>query len=1437
MGFGQIFLTIEAFIPHGHCYLWKTDLVGLHLASDLLIAIAYYSIPITLFYIVRKRYDLPFQEIFLLFGVFIIACGTTHLMEVWTLWHPTYWLSGFLKAITALGSLYTASAMLPLVPKALALPSPAQLEAANRELEREIAARKILEAELRESEAKLSAILENVGACIYIKDLESNYIYVNRLCEDLFGFPQEEILGANDFKFFGEKAAREFRENDRQVIESGEIVRSHDIGASKNTGETRHYLAVKVPLKQVDGSIYAICGISTDITELKRTEEALRLSEERYRSVVAAMGEGIVLQDAEGVIRTCNASAEKILGLSEDQIMGRTSVDPDWRAIKQDGSPFPGEEHPAMVTLRTGEPCSNVVMGIHKPDGSLTWISINSQPLWTENEVLPYAVVTSFSDITAAKQAEEALRRSEALYRAILEDQTELIARFEPDGTLRFVNEAYCRFFGVTREEIINKTYEPVVFEEDRDRVAALVRAIAPENPVVTIENRAIVGSEIRWTQWSNRGIFDDSGRLLELQAVGRDITDPVAIEEALKQSEERLHLALEGSGDGLWDWNIATGEVYFSPRYLEMLGYEADELAFNVSSWEYLVHPEDIIWVKEILDAHFKDSSVPYAFDYRVRTKSGEWKWVADYGKVVERDKQGNPLRMAGTHRDVSDRKQMEEALRESEEKFRAIFNQTFQFVGLLQPNGILLEANQTALDFAGISREEAVGKLFWEVKWWTISSRTQAQLQAAIARAAKGEFIRYEVEVWGKDNRVVTIDFSLRPILDEVGQVTLLIPEGRDISDRIKAEQALQESQYFLQKVANAIPQVLYLLDLAQGTSIYLNKQSTTVLGYAPEEICLAELQWLVERVHPDDRHLCDNAPSRFANFTDSDICYSEYRFRHKNGEWRWLSAREVVFARDSSSVPTQILGSLEDISDRKAAEAELESAKEAAEAANRAKSAFLANMSHELRTPLNVILGFSQLMGSDANLSKSQQENLDIIRRSGDHLLALIDQVLDLSKIEAGRMTLAESNFDLYEVLAEIEHMFSLKSRSKSLQLRFERAADIPQYIRTDRVKLRQVLINLLSNAIKFTESGSVSVRVQLGDYREAAPHTLSPVPSAQLIFEVEDTGVGIAAEELDNLFKPFSQTASGQSVQEGTGLGLAISRQFVRLMGGDMVAVSGNRSVSARTKNLNAISVREVISDTAALPAGGTTFKFNIQVGIADAVEIQKQPQPRRVISLASDRQKYRILVVDDSDYNRLVLVKLLSQVGFEVLEARNGLEAIEIWQSWEPHLIWMDMRMPVMNGYEATKRIKGTTQGQATAVIAITASVLEEEKTVILSAGCDDFLRKPFQEETIFNIAAKHLGISYIYQEEIAHLTAAHNPISSAELKAFMASLSNEFIEKLHRATLAVDMELIMEILEEISDSQSSELQILRDWVNNFQFDKILDLTDPLMGEV
>jgi CheY-like chemotaxis protein len=288
-----------------------------------------------------------------------------------------------------------------------------------------------------------------------------------------------------------------------------------------------------------------------------------------------------------------------------------------------------------------------------------------------------------------------------------------------------------------------------------------------------------------------------------------------------------------------------------------------------------------------------------------------------------------------------------------------------------------------------------------------------------------------------------------------------------------------------------------------------------------------------------------------------------------------------------------------------------------------------------------------------------------------------------------------------------------MFRFKADDKGLQLICDRASDVPQYMRTDETKLRQVLINLLSNALKFTQEGGVSVRVGINNSQSLkANGKESGISHEQLAitFEVEDTGAGIAAEDLDTLFEAFVQTKTGKESQEGTGLGLPITRSFVQLMGGE-------------------ITVRSSVGK-------GSLFKFDILVSPVDAASITTKQPTRQVIALEANQPRYRILIADDKWSNCQLLIKLLNPLGFELREASNGKEAVEIWDEWEPHLIWMDMRMPVMDGYEATKQIKATIKGQATTVIALTATSLEEERAIVLSAGCDDFIRKPFREADI-----------------------------------------------------------------------------------------------------
>jgi len=475
--------------------------------------------------------------------------------------------------------------------------------------------------------------------------------------------------------------------------------------------------------------------------------------------------------------------------------------------------------------------------------------------------------------------------------------------------------------------------------------------------------------------------------------------------------------------------------------------------------------------------------------------------------------------------------------------------------------------------------------------------------------------------------------------------------------------------------------------------------------------------------------------------------------------------------------------------------------------AEKANRAKDIFLANMSHELRTPLNAILGYSQLMAHDAQATPTQQEHLETIARSGEHLLDLINNVLTMSKIEAGRTTLQENAFNLRQQIDGLQEMFQLRTDYKGLTLLLDIAPGVPHYVYADAGKLRQVLMNLLSNAVKFTEEGGVTLRIksQPQDAKNA---------EVMLFIEVEDTGVGIAPEEVNDLFKPFTQTASGQQSQEGTGLGLSISKQFVNLMDGEL-------SVSS-------------------IAGQGTTFRLQIPVTLADEDAVEKlELSPQRRVTgiepgqMAPDGRPFRLLIVEDNIANRELLVKLLAPFGFEIRSAVNGAESVELWEQWQPHLVWMDMRLPVMDGYEATRQIKARAKalGRQAIVVALTASAFEEDREAILAAGCDDLIRKPYREHEIFDALHRHLGLRFIYETTTpAHQVTENMP--PQDLRAAIAKLPADQVANLHQSAVALDIEKTLALIEEIRLQEPHLAGALAEWVNDFEFDKLLALIAP-----
>ncbi len=500
--------------------------------------------------------------------------------------------------------------------------------------------------------------------------------------------------------------------------------------------------------------------------------------------------------------------------------------------------------------------------------------------------------------------------------------------------------------------------------------------------------------------------------------------------------------------------------------------------------------------------------------------------------------------------------------------------------------------------------------------------------------------------------------------------------------------------------------------------------------------------------------------------------------------------------------------------------------DSARVTAERANTAKSEFLANMSHELRTPLNAILGFSHLVIRDPTLAPQHREHLKIVHHSGEHLLTLINDVLDMSKIEAGHTTLNKKDFDLDQVLNDLEDMLQLRTRKKGIVLKFERSPEVPRYIRTDETKLRQVLINLIGNGIKFTAEGKVVVRVRsesqslrsdvVAEQVEPSAHSMSDY--TRLHFEVEDTGYGIVQEEMQHLFQPFVQTQIGRAASEGTGLGLAISLKFVQLMGGEL-------------------SVRSEVGC-------GSVFSFDIMVQIGEESRFQRKAlDERRVLALKAGQPRYRILIVDDKWDNRQLLLTLLNPLGFDLREAANGQEAVEIWEVWEPHVIWLDLRMPVMDGYEAVRKIRKAEKqklrrADRMIIIAITASSLERDITVALDTGCNDFLRKPFREAEIFEMLHKHLDIQFVHEEDERPFDFAQDRLQGKgerrkgeeELMAnVLDGLPDELVSRLKEAVTNTSMGMVENIIAEIRELDATVAGGLAALADEFEYGKMLEM--------
>ena len=756
------------------------------------------------------------------------------------------------------------------------------------------------------------------------------------------------------------------------------------------------------------------------------------------------------------------------------------------------------------------------------------------------------------------------------------------------------------------------------------------------------------------------------------------------------------------------------------------------------------------------------------------------------------------------------------------------------------------------------------------------------------SIVQALKGKNASNDDIEIHQQNKVIPLEAWSTPVKDEEGQVIYSIVAFQDISDRKKAEAqqikltteleeknlalltaqealaqynrtleqqvaqrtaTLVESQRALSTLMSNLPGMAYRCRNDRNwTMMFVSEGCLALTGYHPEELTALQSVQYGQLIHPEDRDIVwEQVQDALKAQQPVQKIYRLVLPELGKIKWVWEQGRGVF----SSDGKLQFIeGFITDISARIYFEQELECsnqnlqhliqqlqstqdqlkiAKEKSEAANLAKSEFLANMSHELRTPLNSIIGFAQLLNRDSSLQTEQKQRINIINRSGEHLLSLINNILDISKIEAGKITLHENDFDLHSLLQDVQHMFDLKTKQKEIKLFVEQEPNVPQFIYADPGKLRQILINLIGNGVKFTQKGNVILNVKLGNVKiesgEKKVANTQSFPSTQfLYFEVQDTGLGIAADELEKLFIPFEQTTTGRTIKQGTGLGLSISQNFIQLMGGE-------------------ISVTSTVGV-------GTCFKFQIPIRQSFISVNSLDRSSNRVIGLAPSQPDYRILIVDDLADNIMLLSDLLLCVGFSVKQASNGFEAIEIWQNWHPHLIWMDLRMPKMDGYEAVRRIRamqgtekrtdGTVVNNANpsgeipnpVIIALTANVLKQERETILASGFDDYVVKPFKESVIWSTLTQYLGVEFIYEEQstlIEEETTEKTEVLVPLTAEALSNMTTEWLNELHQACRELKGKRVLQLIAQIPPEQANLARQLQDLAENYQFDRIIDL--------
>jgi two-component system, sensor histidine kinase and response regulator len=1183
---------------------------------------------------------------------------------------------------------------------------------------------------------------------------------------------------------------------------------------------------------------------AADFAEAKTRQQEIRLDEERYRLLVDNSVDHFFLHDDRGRIFDVNQQACRHLGYSRAGLLRQNMLDFSASSNHKELEELWRETQPgASVAMRDSH---------RRKDGTIFPVEIHISCLQMDERKLFFTMARDISERLEAEQAVQKLnaeleqrvaertlqwRKSADLLQAVMDGATDAIFVKDLDGRFLLFNRAAADFASVAAREVLGKTAADLFGDATagviRQHELEVMRTGAP----ATVEESVPLGGRPRRFLATRSPYRDPDGRIMGIIGISRDMTEKIRAEEALRESDARWQFAVDGAGDGIWDWNVETGHVFFSPQWKAMLGYSEDDVGNTVEDWSKRVHPDDLAECWRVIEDHFKRNTSDFSMTHRMRAKDGSWKWIMDRGKVMKRALDGRPLRAIGTHTDITTHKITENELRLERERLTLATEAShlgvweydleanhmrcderwYEIFGIESRSSVnSIEAFNQCVhpeDIARVTRErlEALaarkkihrdeyrtvtpsGELRWitssacliertdltplrmvgivmdvtesrlaerrlqqsyeslrqaerlaKIGSWTLDLATgqfscsdmlydmtgadpggpaltpddlqkmlapdsYRKINAAIAKCAEtGEPYNIRVDHLRPDRTSFAAHIRIQANRDASGQIASLTGTLQDITER-------EEARAQLAALADNLPNgAIYRLEQdvrGQYAMPYVSAGVLALIGTPADEI-MQDRDAFLRTIHEEDlpRYQAAVEHSRATR----EVFDCQFRARTRDGRLIWMHCRSAPRLQwDGTLVWDGIM--LDITAERQASEA-LQQAKETAVAAEQAKSGFLATMSHEIRTPMNTVIGMTRLT-LQTDLGPKQRNYLEKIDASAKTLLSVIDDILDFSKIEAGKMVLEDAEFTIEAVLESVSAVTAMRAEEKGLEIAYSISPAVPHKLRGDPLRLGQVLTNLISNAVKFTHAGEVVISIGV------APGTGA---TTTLQFAIRDTGIGLDADQIAGLFKPFAQASSQTSRHYGgTGLGLAICKQLIEGMGGKIEVESA--------------------------PGRGSIFHFTIETAV---------PAREAVSPSANSRPRYlegrRVLIVDDNASARAILLEMVRAFGMAAAAVESGSKALAALRmasrNNEPFdLVLMDWRMPTMDGLETARRIKTEDKlRRMPAVLMVTAYGREEVLRQVEQIGLQGLLIKPVTESVLFNTITDILSDSPTFE--------------------------------------------------------------------------------------